>query len=259
MSLNHYLEKLASNLVLSFDEDERIKSALKTLNHLIEDHLLNVHEHFCFGSYKRGTRLTHRVDPSSDVDYLIVFNKKKDEDPEELVLRLKEFVEGQFQPSAIHRLSPTCIVEIDTINIELIPAYKEGDLLINYKIPSTESDEIEWIPSVPNEYNNYLKQYNSEHNFYLVPLIRVLKYWNIINDNVFSSYDLEHELMFKDFPKFDSFTEYFFYAVENISAEKAQPEKAHIWEKFQTQILSIKDELSEEKALHQLSALLPYI
>lgn len=259
MSLNSYLEKLSSNLVLSFEENERIKTSLKILKGMIEQYLTGILEHFCFGSYPRGTKLTHRVDSTSDVDYLIVFNKEKEVDPEELVGRLREFVEHHFTQGQIIRTSPTCIVEIQSIRFELIPAYKEGNYLVNYKIPTEQVEEtIEWIRTIPNEFNNYLMKFNSEHNYYIIPLIRIFKYWNIINGNVFSSYELEHELMFKDYPQFESLRDYFFYSVEELKNLDATglDEK---WFIFQEKIERIKNEPSEERALHQLSLLLPFL
>jgi Second Messenger Oligonucleotide or Dinucleotide Synthetase domain len=260
MGLNNYLEKLSSNLLISFEENEKIKAAIKVLKQFIDDQLTDVLEHFCFGSYTRGTKLTHVVDHHADVDYLIVFNKKDNEEPNDLVKRLVEFVEKNFTPQNIVQTKPTCIVDINGTHLELIPAYKEGKYLINYKIPSKDLvDEIEWIPSIPNEHNNYLVKYDSEHDYYIIPLIRILKYWNIINHFVYSSYLLENELMFQSYPKFEQISDYFFYAVENLSTEGLSEKALQTLNQFKTKVQHIKEEPSQEKALHLLSTILPYI
>lgn len=257
--LNNYLEKLSSSLQITFEENEKIKAALKLLQQVVSDHLGGVLEHFCFGSYKRGTKLTNLVDKSSDVDYLIVFNKAEQESPDDLVERLTSFVTQHFSEQNIIQLRPTCIVEINAIQFELIPAYKEGTYLINYKIPTSNQGEIEWIPSVPNEFNFYLTKFDSEHENYIIPIIRILKYWNLINKSIYSSFLLEQDLMFQSYPKFDNISEYFFYTVESLSGETLDEAGKEVLSQFKSTIDQIKNTENEEVALHLLSTVLPFI
>ena len=72
MSVNTYLNDLASNLVLSNDENESIKKSITTLeSRLFSWFGSDVIENFKFGSYTRGTILPRKVDSESDIDYMV--------------------------------------------------------------------------------------------------------------------------------------------------------------------------------------------
>lgn len=124
MSVNSYLNSLASDLVLSNDENESIKKSISTLETRLKNWFGSaVIESFKFGSYTRGTILPRKVDSDSDIDYMVVFDNSNNYNPQTYLNRLKSFVENYYSTSEIHQSSPTIVLKLNHIKFELVPAY----------------------------------------------------------------------------------------------------------------------------------------
>ena len=72
MSVNSYLQNLASNLVLSHNEKEKITTSNKTLKKRLGFYNFqeNILEKNVFGSYTRETILPRKYDEKSDKTYI---------------------------------------------------------------------------------------------------------------------------------------------------------------------------------------------
>jgi len=213
----------------------------------------------CFGSYVRDTNLPKFIDPKSDIDYLVVFNKSEADHPDQLLNYLQEFVANNFSQENIIQVSPTCVIMINNIRLELIPAYRNEKYFINYKIPNHEKGIIEWTETVPNDLNDFIKKVDSDHNDHILPTIRLLKYWNVLNHCIYSSYLLENIIVSMDFPQYDNLIDYLFFTVENLTLENVDEKNIAVVNKFKKSIKEIQEEKSEEIALYNLSTILPYI
>ena len=75
MSVNSYLQNLASNLVLSHDEKEKITTSIDTLKKRLGFYNFqeNILEKNVFGSYTRETILPRKYDEKSDIDIIRTF------------------------------------------------------------------------------------------------------------------------------------------------------------------------------------------
>src|ERR1700679_4250009 len=77
VGINNHLKKIASELFIKFDGEERrrIEASVSNIVSRLEDYFDDeVDDSVLFGSYARDTILPRRFDPNSDVDILVQFN-----------------------------------------------------------------------------------------------------------------------------------------------------------------------------------------
>lgn len=187
MSVITYLEKRASEAVLSSDENSSINTSVSTLQGRLDSYFgTNVIEHFKFGSQTRSTILPRAMDEHSDVDYMIVF-KEGGYTPQTYLDRLKRFVEKYYSTSSIKQTSPTITLELNHIKFDLVPALKGYSTGI-YKIPDGTSA---WRDTNPNNFNATLTAKNNAELSKIKPTIRLAKFWNAEAGYIFDSYGFE--------------------------------------------------------------------
>lgn len=243
MSVNTYLNDLASNLVLSNDENESIKKSITTLeSRLFSWFGSDVIENFKFGSYTRGTILPRKVDSESDIDYMVVFNNYDGCKPQAYLNRLKRFVEYYYSTSEIHQSSPTIVLKLNHIKFELVPAYNEYG---TYRIPDGKDN---WMDTDPNDINKQLTEVNQINASKIKPVIRLIKYWNIDTcDRNFISYILEKNLINDlrySFFTCSSYTDYLKKALESL---KNKTSRENILSKINNSVNRIDKALEYKK------------
>lgn len=191
MSVNGYLANLSSDLVLSSDENEKIKTSINYLEERLDYYFDNeIKEKFRFGSSTRGTILPRKVDEKSDIDYMIVFDNEQGFKPQAFLDRIKKFVENYYSKSEIHQDSPTIVLELNHIKFELVPAYKQ------YGVYYISNGHGGWMRTNPNDFNDKLIKVNKFNNSLIKPIIRLIKYWNIKKCfRYYDSYQLEELLV----------------------------------------------------------------
>ncbi|MDJ1473376.1 SMODS domain-containing nucleotidyltransferase [Xanthocytophaga flava] len=193
MSVNSYLEGLASKLIITDSErtiiDNHIISLEKKIVDFFKENKIEILEHFDFGSYTRKTLMPRKADPYSDVDYMIVF-KDTGYAPNTYLDRLRRFAEKKYTTSEIYRSHPTIVLELSKIIIELVPATKTA--WDDYQIPAPASDYTKWLTTHPHDFKDKVTKKNTAEKSKIRPLIRLLKYWNAQNNYVYTSYELEN-------------------------------------------------------------------
>lgn len=215
MSVNSYLKDLASDLVLSTDEKESISTSIDTIkNRLGLYFTTDVEEKKVFGSYDRGTILPRKDDENSDVDLMVVFKNPYEYKPQTFLKKLKNFAEKYYSRSEIYQSSPTVVLELHHIKFELVPAYKKYGC---YYIPNGQSD---WTDTDPDGFKDTLIKCNNMNSSKIKPMIRLLKHWNIKNnDRDLASFSLEKQIaenMMFSFLSCSSYTDYLKNAFEKI-------------------------------------------
>jgi hypothetical protein len=215
MSVLTHLQKIGSDLVLSPAEKISIGTSILTLETRLNNYFDNIQEKFVFGSYDREVILPRKNDENSDVDYMVVFRDGSDKKPQTLLTRLKTFVELKYSKSEIYQSSPTVVLELNHIKFELVPAYKDywGTLYI----PAPSSDYQDWISSNPKKMKEDLINKNTNNGYNIKPLVRILKYWNVKNGKVYSSYELEKYIVGNVYIFCTSLKDYFYSAVATLS------------------------------------------
>ncbi|MEK5061863.1 nucleotidyltransferase [Paenibacillus sp. FSL H7-0326] len=193
MSVQSYLESLATQLIIRDEEKARINTSVSTIRSRIASYFGdNITDHFAFGSYTRGTMLTRSADMYSDVDYMVIFKNPNNLKPQTLLNHLRSFAESYYGRSQIKQSHPTMVLELQHIKFELVPAQK--DWFGNISIPSPSSSYNEWMSTSPNAFNKKLTDKNTVHGNHIKPLIRLMKYWNCKNNYHLSSYELENAI-----------------------------------------------------------------
>lgn len=211
MSVSTYLKDRASNAVLSTDEKASISRSIATLQSRIDNHFDTVKERFVFGSYTRDTILPRRMDSSSDIDLMVVFNDPYYQ-PQTYLDRLRRFVEASYSRSEIKQSSPTIVLELNHIKFELVPARDPG---IGYEIPNGAGG---WQITYPNGFNKTLTDANAANYYMLKPAIRLLKFWNAQNAYPFASFALEEGAANRAFAYCYSVADYLFFLIDQLSA-----------------------------------------
>lgn len=216
-NLNTYLVAVAKSLVISDDEQSKIRTSISNLqtklNNWYGDEL---YDHFRFGSSTRDTILPRKVDENSDIDYMVVFKNTQNYKPTTLLNRLKSFVETKYSRSEIYRSHPTIVLELSHIKFELVPAIKQYSWSDTHYIPAPSSDYSDWMETNPSGIQKKVNDANSRYHSQIKRLIRLLKYWNVMNGKVYSSYELEDHIAGSSFWLCTSLEDYFFDAVKDL-------------------------------------------
>ena len=220
MSVLSYLNSLSSQLVLSTAEKNRIGVSLYTLRTRLNNwkHTNDILEQDVFGSYDRDTILPRKYDEGSDVDYMVVFNNPNNLQPETFRGWLKQFAEEKYCRSEIYLDSPTTVLELSHIKFELVPAIKP--MWGTYMIPDNTTIYSKWQSTNPFALKNGIVEAN-KFNHNVRPLIRVMKYWNVLNGKPYASFELEQKIANMSFWYAKNLEDCFFSFVETLIPENS--------------------------------------
>lgn len=211
MSVLSYLERRASDAVLSDDEKASVNTSVSTLGTRLSYNFgTGLSEQFRFGSSTRGTILPRSMDGNSDIDYMIVFGDSG-HTPQTYLDRVKRFAERYYSSSDIKQSSPTIVLELNHIKFDLVPALKS---YIGYKIVGSAGA---WQETNPNDFNATLTSKNNAELYKIKPTIRLVKLWNAKNGYVFDSYELEKWIVGLSFWGCLSQTQYLFNVFDNLN------------------------------------------
>ena len=217
MSVLTYLTDLSSTATIPNWERNSIDALINKLSIKLGNYFDNVGSQFVFGSYDRKTILRKSKDANSIIDYMVCFNDGSNCTPQTLINRLKEFTEVNYSKNEICQSSPTVIIEISDLKFELMPAYYTGGG--TYYIPDPTSNYLTWIDTCPKALKINLNDKNHDNDYQIRKLVRLLKYWNVLNGKVYSSYELEKYVIDKSFLDCTNQKDYFFQAVEGLPME----------------------------------------
>lgn len=259
---NTHLVAVARNLVLSDEEKSHIATSVLTLRtRLVSWFGEDVRKQYQFGSSVRETILPRKVDYESDVDYMVVFNNQEKNKPATLFNRLRRFVDAMYSRSEVYQSSPTIVLELSHIKFELVPAYQDYSWLDTYYIPAPASDYADWMTTNPSEIQQKVNDANARYYYQIKRLIRLLKYWNVRNDKVYSSYELEDHIAGRAFGLCTSLEDYFFDAVRSLPTYMLPQYKKDKVKRFQDKVSEINKDYYENYykylALKELAELLP--
>lgn len=218
MSVLSYLTNLSSELVLSLDEKVSIACSLAFLKTNLNrwSHSSDIQEQTVFGSYDRETILPRRYDEGSDVDYMIVFNNPNNFQPETFRTWLKKFATDYYTRSEVYLDYPTTVLELSHIKFELVPAIKP--YWGTYMIPDNTTIYSKWQSTNPFSLKNTITEANKINNN-IRPLIRLMKYWNVLNGKPYASYELEQKIASMPFWYSKNLEECFYFFVEALMVD----------------------------------------
>jgi hypothetical protein len=213
MSVLSYLQKRASDAVLSGNETSSISTSISTLQARLNSYFgAGLTEHFRFGSQTRGTILPRKMDEHSDIDYMIVFSEGGYK-PQTYLDRLRRFVDTYYSSSSVKQSSPTIVLELNHIKFDLVPALK-GYWSGAYQIPNGSAS---WRDTNPNDFNATLTSKNNAESYLIKPTIRLAKLWNAKNSYVFDSYSFEKWIVDQIYFGVSNQRDYLFRIFDNLS------------------------------------------
>lgn len=214
MSVLTHLQNTVNAIEISEWERTSIDTSINTLSRKLGNHFNNLNSKFVFGSYDRRTILRRSKDPNSDVDYMVVFSDGAYYRPQTLMTRLRTFAESNYFRNEIKQSSPTIVIELSSIKFELAPAYVSWG---TYYIPAPASSYTDWISTNPSGMKTELDGKHRLNNYVIKDLIQLIKYWNVKNGRIYSSYEIERYVLDKLFFSCTNLKEYFYSAVEGLS------------------------------------------
>ncbi|EKS8360587.1 SMODS domain-containing nucleotidyltransferase [Bacillus pacificus] len=222
MSVQSYLENLSSELVLSDLEKPNIVTSISTLSTRLNVYFgTDLKKHFQFGSYTRGTILPRKVDANSDIDYMVIFHNPYNYKPQTLLKYLRTFVNKYYGRSEIYQDSPTMVLELKHIKFELVPAMEQWGTIY---IPAPATEYTDWMQTDPTGFNGKLTRANTISHSKVKPLVRLMKYWNRLNGNYYSSFLLENWIVNNNTYYKGSLKEYLFSSFDNLTYDYSAPQ-----------------------------------
>ena len=270
MTVNSYLKNIASHAVVKDAERDSIKRSISTISNRLDNYFgFQLAKHFEFGSSSRGTMLPRKMDKNSDVDYMVVFQDDSYR-PQTYLDKLRRFATDKYYTSEIKQSTPTIVLSLNHVHFELVPALENFTWTGEYKIPDKASSYYDWTDTNPTEIQDKLHKANKEHNYLVKPLVRILKYWNAVNNYPYGTYELENEIIdnitvdhyFLFMNSRENIEDYFFDVVSNLSNSifwpKYKREKIARLKQLSKEAYNYKNSyLDEENAVKAIKKLLP--
>jgi hypothetical protein len=256
MEINDYLNELSLQLVLSASVKEKIDRSTEYLKKKIWG-LFQARLSDCLviGSYDRNTMIP--VDDDLDIDLLISF-KKNEYQPDTYFRQIKSFCEQEYPKSIVYQDHPTVALELDHIKFELIPAMYQTT---GVKIPAPRSTELKWIFTNPEAIKNRVQEKDNKNKGLILPVIRILKYWNINSDRPFSSYALENAIVSKLYDC-SSLRDYYFSAskaLEDLASSEQQKTAIVLLKEKNRRLRALQREKLTEYIKPEFDSFLPFI
>lgn len=214
-------------------ENEDDKDSIETSIEMLNIHIRNwrfvddVVESFAFGSFMRNTNLPTCIDEDTDVDYMIVFDTTRLK-PDSYLVRLRNFATEFYPRTRRYQDHPTIVLDMNKIKFEISPATQLwGRVSQYYQIPAPHQSYLQWINTYPQQLEKDLNDADHRNHYKIRPVIRLLKYWNVLNGKRISSYKIEEYVITHVFFNCHNLKEYFFEAAKwmhmiNVTAPTAR-------------------------------------
>ncbi len=231
--INTYLTQLSKQLCCAKDVTDKIDNSYNYLEGKIYEHFRDrIEKVQIFGSYDRGTYLPQSIDPYSDVDIMIIF-KTNEYQPDTFLKHLRQFADKIYPRSEVIPDHPTISITLNHIRFELVPAFWENSFWngLQLKIPAPKNKELKWITTSPTELKNDLERKNEKENQQIIPLIKLIKYFNSLKEKPYSSFQLEKVAINLSYSNNGELKDYLFEFINDLDLEeKTETQTAFIQE-----------------------------
>lgn len=190
---------------------------------------IDIVDDFLTGSYVKQTQ----IKPITDVDLFIVIDLKysKSYYPKMAIKLLNDFkklLQETYQNSSLKTDGQSIVKTFsDGFKMDVVPAFLRQDGV--YLIPNAKNNS--WIQTNPKQYNAFLSHANQSLEGKLIPIIKIIKCWNILWRNFLKSLHIEILALncFCDFSRMECYPfvnfqeglEIFFRKVESLIINRA--------------------------------------
>lgn len=200
MNINNKLVTFAQQgLVLAHNDTERdrIKASLNQLEKVLTNKLgETILEFIRFGSFTRNTILPRDYDPNSDVDLMVVFDKKNYNYTAGTYRKwILDVVTAAYPNSISKKDFPVVKLFLNHTMFDIVPAYSESNYFgeRKYYIPDMRDG---WRSTTPNDINKELTEKNQSYgNNVIRNVIRLCKHWNAGAGYPLESYLMEKQII----------------------------------------------------------------
>ena len=220
MSCNSYLNTINSQILAKNSEDEdNINNSIDYLGRHLRawEGFDEVDDYFPFGSYVKNTCLPRCIDNSADVDYIVVFNSNK-LTPQTYLNKVSRFIEAKYPRSQRYQSHPTIVLDMNNIKFEVMPAIHLWGYGNNYyNIPAPQTGAVVWTTTQPLELQRRLDAADELYDGMLRPVIRLIKYWNVRNGKILTSFRIEEYVISQAYLGCNNLFDFFSHAVRNLT------------------------------------------
>ncbi len=176
-----------SNLQISELQSSTVSTRQKNVREAVEKELI-VLKSFLTGSYSRSTMIAPLK--KADIDVFVVLDTSYYESAGQAKLldRVKRVLKRTY-PSTheISRSGQAVTITFSDFKVDVVPAFNRSGG--GYVIPSTIGPR--WISTDPTVHVTISSKCNADHNGRLVPLVKMIKKWNLESGALFRSFHLE--------------------------------------------------------------------
>lgn len=255
-----HLDAVARRLVISNIDKGMVNVSLKSLQTRLnaEFDRFVVTRTAVIGSFARDTRLPAAVDPRNDVDVVVIF-RERGQKPAHYIAQIRQVLELHYPKASLVQDGDRLFLQGLQGRIELLPGL---DSINGVQVPAKDRSG-NWMLCNPDDELRELQERDKACGGLVLPLVRLARYWNALNDYPFDSFDLEQRVLRHRFAfSARNLKGYFFdfmrglHAVAGISPIKA--EKLRVMRRTLDEIDQLLLAEKPREATEKIERLLPY-
>jgi len=186
LSISEAFQKLKQNLEITQSQTSAVSERHNGVRDVL-DMKLDIEESFLTGSYKRNTMIAPLS--KADIDIFFILDQKyfQERGQRWLLHLVKRNLLKTYSDSKINLAGQAVTITFADFLVDVVPAfYVNGG---GYLIPNTK--KLSWIHTDPKIHEKYISRENKKNDGNLIPIIKMIKGWNRIKGNMFSSFYLE--------------------------------------------------------------------
>lgn len=179
-------ERLRTNLEISDLQEQTVSTRQYNVRDAVKDQLV-VLDSFLTGSYRRSTMIAPLTE--ADIDIFVVLSSEYFEQNGQtrLLDKVKQALRRTYKTPDISRNGQAVTILFNDFHVDVVPSfYREGG---GYLIP--DSIGSRWISTDPRRHVELWSASNAAHNGDLVPMLKMIKRWNITRGARIRSFHLE--------------------------------------------------------------------
>lgn len=187
-----HLEAVAKRLVIPSVDKGLVNVSLKTLTTRLgaEFDRFVVTRTEVIGSFARDTRLPSAVDPRADVDVAVVF-RERGQAPAHYLAQIRRVLELHYPKTAIMGAGDRLFLRSLQGTVELLPAL---DSINGLQVPAPAGGGA-WVLCQPDEEARTLQEKDRASGGLVLPLVRLVRYWNAHAGYPFAGFELEQRVL----------------------------------------------------------------
>lgn len=186
-TINQGFQQLRVNLEITGLQAGTVSTRQQNVRAAVEAEM-TVKESFLTGSYKRSTMIAPLKD--ADIDVFVVLDPSYYEQGGQASLldKVKRVLKKEYPKTPkISRNGQAVTITFSDFVVDVVPGfYRQGG---GFLIP--DSVKGRWIPTDPKMHVDIWAEHNKNHDGDLVPVIKMLKGWNVKHSTLLRSFHLE--------------------------------------------------------------------